>query len=241
MARVRKTNEIWSISDLCGFKVDPRPLHRRYDGASGLSLHEAMIFYGDALEAEQVRCLELDGYDREPPTRVDESGWPNTEECLDFDRNSSRLTDLSVRLQHALMRKLESGELYATGYTANCRIDALPTVIAADRWRILKSDFVASSAASAVDQIVGILVYKRKPRTIKSPAVFSGRELRSWYIGWVAQHAGRQPPSRTDDAVEAKQRFGRPIPRDALRALRRELAPDEWKRFGRRKLRDAIG
>jgi hypothetical protein len=65
---------------------------------------------------------------------------------------------------------------------------------------------------------------------------FSIAKIRRWYLGYVSRHqkSGTRP-SREDDLLAARAALGRNLPRKIIRDLRRELAPDEWKRAGPRK------
>ncbi len=57
--------------------------------------------------------------------------------------------------------------------------------------------------------------------------------LRRWYERWVAENkAKRYAPSREEDAAAAKAELGGGCTHNAMRALRRELAP-EWTSGGR--------
>ncbi|MFN6953783.1 MAG: hypothetical protein ACK4PG_03195 [Acetobacteraceae bacterium] len=68
--------------------------------------------------------------------------------------------------------------------------------------------------------------------------VHSISALRAWYLlrvgTWPASHP---PPSEADDIAAAGAHFRRHIPRDSFRAIRRELAPEAWKRPGPRSKR----
>lgn len=68
------------------------------------------------------------------------------------------------------------------------------------------------------------------PRPLKA-------ELEAAYKGWVSKYVGLEPPSRKDDEAFLKERFpGNHITRDRVREIRAQLAPESWKRGGRRKL-----
>ena len=65
---------------------------------------------------------------------------------------------------------------------------------------------------------------------------FSKAKLRKWYEQRVKDHAkDEKPPSREDDCAAARAKFGGGVPRDAVRVLRRDLAPVKWKKGGRPK------
>jgi hypothetical protein len=70
----------------------------------------------------------------------------------------------------------------------------------------------------------------------RSAGEFSQQELRNWYGSYLAnKKALGESPSRDDDWEAAKRALGEGIPREKVWALRTELAPDAWKRAGRRK------
>jgi hypothetical protein len=186
--------------------------------------------------------LELEPELEEEPYLVGPDGWPTPREELQrFRIMRRRLTDARLRLEHCLMAKLVSGHLVATGYASNAPLDAPARTIAADRWRILVPDLEQSEASGPGTLIAGILVFgplraAEGAGTGTAPSRFSPVQVRAWYLRWVKSEvsAGRSP-SRDEDAAAAHQEFGRSIPRDLLRDLRRELAPASWTRFGRRR------
>jgi len=70
--------------------------------------------------------------------------------------------------------------------------------------------------------------------------------LKQWYrdtwvkdgaSDWLKQNGFHKVnPSVSDDQAAAKEKFGASISREMIRSLRRELAPDCWKRAGKRSL-----
>jgi hypothetical protein len=60
--------------------------------------------------------------------------------------------------------------------------------------------------------------------------------LRAWFkmriFGWPKEHA---PPTRDQCVAEAREHFGRRIPRDTVRRIRREVAPPSWNKPGKRR------
>jgi hypothetical protein len=221
-----------------GFPKDSRAFWRRYDASAGLSLHDAMIFYGPDYEAETVWTLELEGYDGFPPGAED--GWPDPAEEADFRVKSFRLQDRRRLLQHSLMRQLRAGTLIATGYASDAPLDRPAARITPDRWRVLQPDFERSEARGVGLLVVGILVFKAPRQRVqsvkKSPVSTSSSKLRNWYIEWINKNVLQgTTPSREDDLRAARESFHPKVSREQLRALRAELAPESWTRFGRRK------
>jgi hypothetical protein len=75
-----------------------------------------------------------------------------------------------------------------------------------------------------------------QPIPTSSPRpLLSGDKVRAWYTDRVqsCKNQGEQPTD-ADDWKAACNKFGEKIRRHQIRALRRELAPNEWRKRGRR-------
>jgi len=58
---------------------------------------------------------------------------------------------------------------------------------------------------------------------------FSKAAVRSWYQNYIEGFAKEsKKPSRDEDLIAAREHFGVSIPREFMRGLRRDLAPEEW-------------
>jgi hypothetical protein len=79
-------------------------------------------------------------------------------ELTDYERNVLRYEALREQLEKELTEKLKAGTLIAAGYDSRAPIDAAPTTIPGDRWRVLKPNFADSSASTPHFTITGILV-----------------------------------------------------------------------------------
>ncbi len=90
---------------------------------------------------------------------------------------------------------------------------------------------------------VGVAASPAGNRGAKRPAgSYSQKRLRKWYQKWVADNlASGRCPSRDEEWGAAKKALGIGVPRDAVRALRRELAPPSWSQMGRRKSGEESG
>ncbi len=78
-----------------------------------------------------------------------------------------------------------------------------------------------------------------KQQPDRSSGGFSEKALCTWYKEWVAKNfkVGKIP-ARKDDweaAKNAENAVSKNVPRDAVRALRKKLAPETWTAQGRRK------
>jgi hypothetical protein len=62
------------------------------------------------------------------------------------------------------------------------------------------------------------------------------RNLEAAYKQRIETYRGKKPPSRTDDEQWVKEHFGLGVTK--ARDLRRDLAPPEWRKHGRRKCKD---
>lgn len=78
--------------------------------------------------------------------------------------------------------------------------------------------------------------FSKNPRDITSTkGTYSQAKLDLWYRRRVASWpAAKVPPSRDDDFRDAKAEEFPSVPRDAIRALRKKLAPAEWSKKGAR-------
>ncbi len=90
---------------------------------------------------------------------------------------------------------------------------------------------------------VGVLQIDRKGleralsgKSTKATTFFSGGKLRKWYAEeWVPKNkADEAIPSREQELKAAKQACGDGVTRQAIRTLRKELAPESWRKRGRR-------
>lgn len=208
------------------------PAWKRFEAKSGLTLHQAAIFYGEDHAARTAWELELAGYGE--LMNVQDDGWPTPPAEIGL---RIRLESCQRELHEALLRSLRKGNLYATGFSAAAEIDKPAARIHASRWLHLQPDFQSSSAEGLGLRIHGILVFK--PASLSGePArrAFAPAKGREWYVRWVqANEAKGHVPSRDEDLQAAKAEFGDRCPRNPIRELRRLLAPAHWTFKGRRK------
>ena len=138
----------------------------------------------------------------------------------------------------ALVSRLVTGDLLATGYATHSGIDEAAQTIAADRWRTLKPEISTSHATAPGVVISGVLVFAkgRVAPKLQNQRPAAPARVRRWYMRWVQDNVdeGRQP-SRDEDLSAAREALGPQVQRDLLRQLRGELAPPAWRQFGRRK------
>jgi hypothetical protein len=221
----------------------------KHQDTAGLALADAARAHGDPdtlllLIAAESEAARLEAQDSEP--------GPLDPHRAMLKVATYREADYHRRLLHEeLHRQLREGELIATARErpVGPRID-VPTAA----WRYLAPVFSDSSASDGAGQIAlydvrvapagppapaAMLAPAAAPvtRTDGEPApVYSLAVLRSWYrlrcAGWPAT---QPPPSEPEDRNAASKHFGRTIPRSALRAIRRELAPAHWLKPGPRK------
>jgi hypothetical protein len=233
--KARKSADGASGDEHFGDDEDSRPFWRRVNQKAGLSLWEAMLFYGNQADAEIAFNRRLEGFDGPPFYPFDEM---TREEQREYNVGSMQFERARRQLEAEIVGKLKSGALFATGYAGDTPLDAPAAKIVADRWRLLEPDFLESTAKGSGIEISGILVFKGEGDTgaVATPKRHSPAELRRWYSAWVLSNVENgNEPSRDEDLEAACQKFGDKVHRPTLRALRRELAPAEWKLHGRRK------
>jgi len=232
--KARKNADDESGDEHFGDEKDSRPFWRRVNPKAGLPLWEAMLFYGNQVAAEIAYSRRLEGFDNPPFYPFDEM---TREEQREYNVGSIQLKHARMELEVEIVRKLQSGALFATGYAGDTPLDAPAAKIIADRWRLLEPDFLESTAKGSGVEISGIRVFKNNALTKTTTAKrYSLAELRRWYPTWVLANVeqGREP-SRNDDLEAARQKFGEKVHRATLRALRAKLAPPGWVQKGRRK------
>ena len=199
-----------------------------------------MLVYNDEKLAELFYDLEGQGYGGEPPPLYGVDGWPTPREVLnDFYCRAQELRTAKFGLEFRLLRNLITGKLVATGHAATDALDEPARTIAADRWRTLVPDFEKSSATGPGVVVGGVLVFQTRPKPAAAgaaPRQVAQRKLRVWYIRWIQTNlADGKQPSREVEWAAARDALGTSVSRERLRELRRELAPEEWRRLGRRK------
>jgi hypothetical protein len=217
------------------FDHDPRPVWLRVNPKDGLSLWDAMLFYGDRHNAEIAVHRRLEGFAGPPFTPFEEM---TQAEQREYNRGSMQYERARRHLENEIFRELLSGALFATGYSSNSALDVPAARILTDRWRLLEPNFLESTADGGGVHISGILVFNAKQHAlpVTLPKRHSPAELRKWYAAWVASsvNAGERP-SRDADLEAARKKFGDAVHRPTLRTLRKELAPSEWTAHGRRR------
>lgn len=200
----------------------------------GVTLEEALRHWCDPTRAQEMLRLDKDGF--RGPLMIMVLGGSESE----YERNVMRHCSLRDDLERELIDKLRRGVLTAFGYDSRAAIDAPPVTIPADRWRVLTPDFGESSATASGFTITGILVIEGMRQSAmpdRTAGTVATAKLASWYRQWVAQNAASGTiPTRDQDWAAAKAALGNGVPRDAVRHLRRHMAPDDWRRQGRRKL-----
>jgi len=118
-----------------------------------LTLEEALRAWGDPAEVAEMTRLENEG-----------CGWQESivHRSEADSRKIERCRELHERLETAQLARLREGSLIATGYDSRAAIDAPPTAVRADRWRVLTPNTEDSSAAGGGLSIFGILVSEAK-------------------------------------------------------------------------------
>ena len=137
-------------------------------------------------------------------------------------------------------------KLQLSGQYSRLPIDSKPIEIPPDRWRVLKPDFDKSEACGVGLTMTGILVFEAPPEPLPKPPpvprAVSQAKRENWYHNWIDENRRRGTiPSRDEDWAAAKREFGEAVTREAVRDLRRRLAPSDWRDQGRRKSANKTG
>ncbi len=74
-----------------------------------------------------------------------------------------------ARLRLAFKKRLQSGELVATGYVKPVKLTDSRTVVPADKWRFLELDFQNGAAAGKGLEIVSVLIDRAESQASRSP------------------------------------------------------------------------
>lgn len=215
-----------------GIRPDRRPWYAKGDVRSGVPAFEALYHFVDEERAKTLYELELsysDVSDRDPD-------WPD-EELDDFDKKHRYWKRFRESLERDLYWSLRDGKLQARGFSNTAPLDSPRQLIAPERWKDLTLDIKESSAEGPGLVVTQILI--TRPQTTRAKVRTSIRPaaeaLRKWYAAWIDSSVARgKTPTRDEDYLAARKRFGDSVTREPLRILRQELAPEAWKKKGRR-------
>ena len=136
------------------------------------------------------------------------------------------------QLDTAFRARLRSGELVATGEVKPVKLAPERTAIPADRWRFLKIDYQKGIASGLGLEVVSILVLDDAPTKSTIAAETACREL----IKRKAK-TGIKPVNRNSLYDEARTEIGPALSKRAFNRAWASVAPDRWKRPGRKSTR----
>ena len=121
-------------NDPTGFKSE----RRRTDLSQGVSLRDAILYYGDLESPENLYSLHV---------LMSSAEILESVRCvLDSNALLFKYNQSAYNPQSKVMAKLLSGQLLGTGMRSGAPLAAAPAKIHPDVWRILVPDFNASSA-----------------------------------------------------------------------------------------------
>lgn len=110
------------------------------------------------------------------------------------------------------------------------------------RLRFSRADVIRTFPANSVEEQEASRGCSNSPEQSDNPPpapvpkrAVTTSEVEAAYLSRIAQYEGQPPPSIALDVKEMGERFPH-LTRDRVRDLRKKLAPDDWKRKGRRKL-----
>lgn len=165
--------------------------------------------------------------------------------CYDVDEEAGgyaityRRADFEEGARLAVIAALAAGKLEARGFEGGASISSPRRKIPAERWATAAVDFPKSRVNAHGAELADILVTKgRRPALATAARKVAKHDARKWYEGRIAECKGAGlTPSEADDIAAAAQSFGPGLSRERIRELRAELAPEEWRRRGRKSTR----
>jgi hypothetical protein len=148
-------------------------------------------------------------------------------------------------LRRKFIAKLRCGEVTATGIKKPLTLTSKPIRIKPELWLCLTPNFTCSSAAGSGLELLNIRVFPNQSGSAAKSNKKLGpmAEIRAWYSEYVSELMQRGKTSnREQDLEAARDKFGVARITNALVFdLRRELAPKDWQKRGRRKTPRKIG
>jgi hypothetical protein len=198
-------------NDPTGFKST----RRRTDLSQGISLRDAILYYGDLESPEKLYGAHV---------LTSSAGILESVRCvLDSNALLSKYNQSAYNPRSKVMAKLLSGQLLGTGMRSGAPLAAAPEKIHPDVWRILVPDFNASSARLPTGELIlGIRVFPGPFGNAAAAAPVGNQEtLRTGFAG--------RPSSRHLLEAEMKRRAKVGDLKSSLREEARELA--DWLRL----------
>lgn len=138
----------------------------------GLPLFEAVRTYSDPASWATLESLLPIGLDPPERDKWTPHDWPRHDFkimlqlgfVLRGQSSTFRTKNFEAWLQWgalstAFLKRLQSGELVATGYVASPKLDDPRRTIPADKWAFLKPDFLNSTASGGGVEVVHVLVH----------------------------------------------------------------------------------
>lgn len=197
-------------NDPTGFKSR----RRRTDLCQGVSLRDAILYYGDLASPESHFSLHV---------LTSSAGTFESVRMFISNDALSQYYQNARNAQPEVVAKLLSGELLATGMRSGAPLAAPPEKIHPDRWRILVPDFDGSSARVPDGELIlGIRVFPGPFGNAAAAEPIANQEtLRTGFAG--------RPSSRHLLEAEMKRRAKVGDLKSSLRQEAKELA--DWLRL----------
>lgn len=168
----------------------------------GVPPEEALVRYTEAAPAAEYAELKAEGFDGKPRRRGGGWGGPPT----DADRKLHRARALRQQLEAALIDRLQTGELVASGYDARAPVDAPSARIPAHRWRSLSLDFDNAAATDGGLRVSGLLIAPAEVTPVRRATAAAERECQEWLVRLM--RAGPKQRAKARYRAEAQERFG---------------------------------
>jgi hypothetical protein len=149
------------------------------------------------------------------------------------------------KLDDAFKARVRRGGFRITGFQYRRGDVPFETEIPARQVAILHFDYGGSTASGGGLEYSGIELEEAPSARVtpldgakvdRAIGSFSEAKLRDWYQKRAATWPmDRRSPSRDEDWTAAREVLGDGVPRDMVRRVRRDLAPEQWTRKARRK------
>ncbi len=145
---------------------------------SGVSLLTAIRQFSDPVAwAEFELLLGLGGGDTEARAGWNADDWKRHDFQVSLSLEGVRLRSTEhiitwhrwARLRLAFKKRLQSGELVATGYIKPVKLTDSRMAVPADKWRFLELDFWNEAAAGEGLEIVSVLIDRAEFQASRSP------------------------------------------------------------------------
>lgn len=220
-----------------------------FDSRKGLPLAEALKLLSDPELWRAYEQLRLQTTGKRMTSHSSFLARPSAATVAAARADNNLITEREAtfhKLVQLFQDRIAAGELLTSAIEHPRRVVSLRIYPKPDLWRRLRLNLGNSSAEGDGLKLLDIRVMQAgeiaelavpvqaiQPRR---PAPVSDRELKRWYEDRrIAMTLASEVLSRADDLQAAKEMFGERVTNRRVEKLRRDEAPFEWTRRGRRR------